>query len=146
LRKICVARAPDQQAVRLLAVLFSVRSEPRALPLAGTKRAALNSERVVKRPGPEPAFATDHGFGYVAGCPPFFDHHPTAAAWAFAMDENAPVDVVQVAGRAATYKAHRNNLLRPRLILIIGKAAGAVEIAPADEAPPPPLSSWPGRL
>jgi hypothetical protein len=33
-----------------------------------------------------------------------------------------------------------------RVVDTVGKAAGAVEIAPADEAPPPPLTSWPGRL
>jgi hypothetical protein len=44
------------------------------------------------------------------------------------MYEGAPVDVVEVAGPAATYETDWNHLLGPRPILIVRKASGVLLI------------------
>src|SRR6516164_2246900 len=117
--EIGVARAAYQQTVRLLASLLRVWTEPGSFALAGAEGAALDPQCVVERPRRNPAVAADHRFRDIAGRPPLFDPHRSAAARALLpVSECSPVDIVEMPRWAAADETHRDYFFRPGFVLI----------------------------
>ena len=124
----------------------AVRGELRRSAAASACQPKADHNAIPRRPGPtSTTFAPNDGLGDVTSGSSFFNPHASTAALAFTAQENAPINVIEVAGRAAAYKVNRHDLLF-LVVFIVREPAGAVEIAPPDKPTTTRLFARPGRF